>query len=192
MSRARKSISKTITMLIVVALIVGAIGIAYFVTSGFTSKDPKLFYVKINDESILSRSGGYVISPAEPLIVKLVYPLDFALDTSKEYKATIEYNKEVEYSFAVDNVITSLSTEDNVSDMFTIDKGESILTVTPKGGISEIIQFLYPNKSIGGIGTAPTDLFVLTITSNQATIKIYFTVEDSAEGVTISPGVIVI
>lgn len=192
MSRASKSISKTITTLIVIALILGAIGIAYFVTSGFTSKDTKLFYAKINDESILSRSGGYVISPAEPLIVELVYPLDFAFDTSKEYTATIEYNKEVEYTFVVDNIITSLSEKDEVSNMFTIDKGESILTVTPKGGMSEIIEYLYPNKSIGGIGIAPTDLFVLTITSNQATIKIYFTIEDSAEGVTISPGVIVI
>ena len=78
----KTKIGKIIVYVLLLLAVVAAIGVIAHFTNGFTS-DFQTFYVTVNGKDVMGSSGGFQVSPSEPLKVDVKYTFGFANDEQK-------------------------------------------------------------------------------------------------------------
>lgn len=181
--------------IVLVAIII--VGVVARFTNGFTD-DFKTFYLKVEDQEIMSGSGGYEITRAKPMQAEVKYTFSFATDENKGYNVKIVPNaadKSRDFSFTVNGESKSFQSLQDLTDGFEIEKSESTFRVTPKGeSLTGVLQAIYP-----GLDTAPieekayNDMFALVVSSynEKASVTIYFTLSSKVTGVRLDKEAIV-
>ena len=183
-----------VAILLVAVVIVGVV--ARF-TNGFTD-DFKTFYIKVDGKEIMSSADGYEITPEKPLHAEVKYTFSFTSDESKGYSVKILPNvseKSKDFSYTVNGERKSFQSEEDFSEGFEIEKGESSFTVTPKGAtLTEVLQAIYPEIETENLEEkAYNDMFVLAVSSynGKSSVKICFTLRSKVTGIKLNKEAIV-
>ncbi len=181
--------------IVLVAIII--VGVAARFTNGFTD-DFKTFYVKVEDKEIMSNSGGYEITSAQPMQAEVKYTFSFATDENKGYNVKIVPNaadKSKDFSFTVNGESKSFQSLQDLTDGFEIEKSESSFKVTPKGkNLTGVLQAIYPGLDTARIEEkAYNDMFALVVSSynEKSSVTIYFTLSSKVSGVRLDKEAIV-
>ena len=181
--------------ILLVAVVIAGI-IARF-TNGFTD-DFKTFYIRVDGKEIMSSADGYEITPEKPLHAEVKYTFSFASDESKGYSVKIVPNasdKSKDFSYTVNGEKKSFQSEEDFSEGFEIEKGESSFTITPKGAtLTEVLQAIYPGLDTAHIEEkAYNDMFVLAVSSynGKSSVRICFTLRSKVTGIKLNKEAIV-
>lgn len=181
--------------IVLVAIIL--VGVAARFTNGFTD-DFKTFYVKVEDKEIMSNSGGYEITSAQPMQAEVKYTFSFATDENKGYNVKIVPNaadKSKDFSFTVNGENRQFQAETDLTDGFEIEKSESSFKVTPKGeNLTGVLQAIYPGLDMAHIEEkAYNDMFALVVSSynEKSSVTIYFTLSSKVTGIRLDKEAIV-
>ena len=189
-------VGKIIAYVLLLLAVVAAIGVIAHFTSGFTS-DFKTFYVTVNGKDVMNSSGGYQVSPSEPLKVDVKYTFGFANKENKDFSVKIIPNKTTgeDFDFMVGDETHSFYAEKDLTAGFRIDKTENAFTITPRGGtLTDILKAIYPDKEVGDCENNGYDnMFTVVITSynGEASVELYFVIDGTATGVILDKEVIV-
>ncbi len=174
-----KKVGKVLTYVLLVLCLVGAIGcIAYF-TNGLTS-DFATFYVKVNDETIMTENGGYVLTMEEPLTVDVKYTFEDMTEENLGYDVKVVPNttSETNFDFYVDGEAYSFGAETDLTEGFNIVKNESSFTIAPKGSIKNILGSVYEGYEIQvypDLIDFSQDLFKIIVTSHDGSSEVFLT-----------------
>lgn len=189
----KSKIGQVVSYIVILLVIVAVIGVFAYFTNGFTS-DFKTFYVSVNGKDVMTSSGGYVITPQEPLSVDVKYTFAFNQSETKGYSVKIVPNKtDEDFDFSVDGVTHYFGDEKDLSNGFIIDKQEKSFTIVPKGGIPlEILKAVYPESEVTCESKGYNDMFTLIITSynGESSVKLNFALERRVTGITFDKEVI--
>ena len=173
----------------IVLVVIILIGVVARFTNGFTD-DFKTFYLKVEDKEIMSNSGGYEITSAQPMQAEVKYTFSFATDENKGYNVKIVPNaadKSKDFSFTVNGENRQFQAETDLTDGFEIEKSESSFKVTPKGeNLTGVLQAIYPGLDMAHIEEkAYNDMFALVVSSynEKASVTIYFTLSSKVSGI---------
>ena len=192
----KRKIGKIVAYVLLLLAVVAAIGVIAHFTSGFTS-DFKTFYVTVNGKDVMNSSGGYQVSPSEPLKADVKYTFGFANKENKDFSVKIIPNKTtgVDFDFMVGDETHSFYVEKDLTAGFRIDKTENAFTITPRGGtLTDILQAIYPDKEVGDCENNGYDnMFTAVITSynGEASVELHFVIDGTATGVILDKEVIV-
>lgn len=88
----------------------------------------------------------------------------------------------------------SFQAETDLTAGFDISRKETSFTITPKGGVTEVLRAVYPNNEIGDCSDKGyEDMYALIVTSynGEASVTLYFSVLQEVAGVTLDQEVIV-
>ena len=176
--------AKIIAWVLIVLALIGTIGaIAYF-TGGFTSSFQS-FYVEIDDKQISTTASGYKMSPDSPLTVNVEYLLsEEVLDYSVKVIPHALKNKD--FDFKLDDDVYSYQGEKDLTSGFDIEYGESSFTIKPKGGITKILQAIYPHNQVEDCRQfAYENMYTLVVTSydGKSSVTIHFSIPEDIWGI---------
>ena len=192
------TVAKVVGYILLVLVVVGVIGVIVYFTGGFTS-DFKTFYVSVDGKDVLTSAGGYKISQEMPLTVDVKYTFGSAGGDVSGYSVKVVPHivEGKDFDFTLDDQVYSFQAETDLTAGFDITREETSFTITPKtehGDVSEVLQAVYPNNVIGGCeGKGYEDMYSLVVTSynGEASVTLYFYVDQQATGVTLDPSEIV-
>lgn len=182
-----KTISKIVAYVLVLLVVVATIGLIVRFTGGFTS-DFKTFYVTVDGKDVLTTSGGYLASPEKPLKVDVKYIFNSAGNDASGYSVKVAPHvvEGKDFDFTLDDQVYSFQAETDLTAGFDIQREESSFTVAPKGKVTEVLQAVYPNNTIGDCdGKSYEDMYALIVTSynGEQSVTLYFTLPEDVSGV---------
>lgn len=169
-----KTISKIVAYVLVLLVVVATIGLIVRFTVGFTS-DFKTFYVTVNGKDVLTTSGGYIATKDEPLKIDVKYTFGSAGGDVSGYSVKIVPHivEGKDFDFTLDGQVYSFQAETNLTEGFDIIYEQDSFTVVPKGTVTEILQAIYPNNTIGDCtGKSYMDMYSLIVTSYNGTSSV--------------------
>lgn len=91
-----------------------------------------------------------------------------------------------DFDFTLDDQVYSFQAETDLTAGFDIQRDESSFTVAPKGKVTEVLQAVYPNNTIGDCdGKSYEDMYALIVTSynGEQSVTLYFTLPEGVSGV---------
>lgn len=188
------AVVKVIGYILLVLVVVGVIGVIVYFTGGFTS-DFKTFYVSVDGKDVLTSAGGYKISQEMPLTVDVKYTFGSAGGDVSGYSVKIVPHvvEGKDFDFTLDDQVYSFQAETDLTAGFDIAREETSFTITPKGGVTEVLRAVYPNNEIGDCSDKGyEDMYALIVTSynGKASVTLYFSVLQEVAGVTLDQEVI--
>lgn len=188
------AVAKVIGYMLLVLVVVGVIGVIVYFTGGFTS-DFKTFYVSVDGKDVLTSAGGYKISQEMPLTVDVKYTFGSAGGDVSGYSVKIVPHavEGKDFDFTLDDQVYSFQAETDLTAGFNIAREETSFTITPKGGVTEVLRAVYPNNEIGDCSDKGyEDMYALIVTSynGKASVTLYFSVLQEVAGVTLDQEVI--
>lgn len=177
-------VGKIIAYVLLVLALVAAIGFIAYFTGGFTSGF-KTFYVEIDGEQIMTNASGYKMTAAEPLTVDIKYTMT---DEANGYSVKVVPNQlsGKDFDFKLDEDVYSYQAEKDLTAGFDIDYSDTSFTIKPKGGLTEILQAIYPNNTVADCKDhAYENMFTLVITSydGESSVTVNFSVTEDISGV---------
>lgn len=159
-------VSKIIAYVAIVLVLIVCIGFLAKFTNGFTS-DFTTFYLTVNGEDVMKDSGGYAMSPEEPITVDVKY----TLGEEQGYTVKVVPNaaEGMDFDFSLNGEVCSYHAESDLTSGFDIKYGEGSFTITPKGeNAAEILRAIYPDSEIVVSDDAEyTDMFHLVVTTQD-------------------------
>ena len=187
--RSSGNIFSFLTALLVIAVIVLGGSFLYKFTNGF-NEELKTFYVTINDKEVMSSANGYTVSPKSGLTVKVKYTFGAPENTDKHYslKITSNYDRENNFDFIVDGRTYSFGAGEDYTAGFDITYGKDYFILKPKGYINDILQAVYPNKTISDCANKEfDDMFTLTVYSynGESSVTVLFTIKHTITGISL-------
>lgn len=188
------AVAKVIGYMLLVLVVVGVIGVIVYFTGGFTS-DFKTFYVSVDGKDVLTSAGGYKISQEMPLTVDVKYTFGSAGGDVSGYSVKVVPHavEGKDFDFTLDDQVYSFQAETDLTAGFDIAREETSFTITPKGGVTEVLRAVYPNNEIGDCSDKGyEDMYALIVTSynGKASVTLYFSVLQEVAGVTLDQEVI--
>ncbi len=194
MSKKSTNAMKIIVYVIIVALVASAIAVIFYFTNGFTT-DFSTFFVEVNDEQILTSASGLVVSTEEPLEVNIKYVF-----TSKDvhgYSVQVVPNAidDKDFDFTVDGEVYSYQAEEDLIGGFDIFYGKEFFTIKAKGGITQILQAVYPGRNVEDCTSSSyTDMFKIIVKSydGKQSVELNFSVPEQATDVETNQSLIII
>lgn len=190
-----KTVGKVIAYILVLLAVVGVVGVIIRFTGGFTS-DFKTFYVSVDGKDVLTDASGFEVTPQQPLSVDVKYTFGSAGGDVSGYSVKVVPHavEGKDFDFTLNGDVYSFQAENDLTAGFDIERKETSFTVTPKGGVTEVLQAVYPNYEVGDCREKGyTDMYALIVTSynGKANITLYFSVLEKVTGITLEPGEIV-
>ena len=190
-----KTVGKVIAYILVLLVGVAVIGIIFRFTGGFTSEF-KTFYVSVAGKDVMTDTGGFTMTETQPLTAEVKYTFGTVGGDKSGYSLKIKPHKVEgsDFDFTLDGDVCSFQAEENLTAGFEIERGEDFFKISPKGGLEEILQAVYPENEVGDCrGKGYTDMYALIVTSynGKADITQYFTLLEKLSGITLEPGEIV-
>lgn len=145
--KTRKKIVTIVAYVLVVLLLVGAIGLIFALTNGFT-EDFKQFYLTCGDEKIMTQEDEREFWTGETYTFGVKYIFDSGAK-SKDYSVKIVSNAEKTFSYSVDGQVFAFKGGEDYSSTFSLKKDEDAFTFSlPKGGLTEAISEHYSAKAV--------------------------------------------
>lgn len=189
-----KTVGKVIAYILVLLVVAGVIAVIVRFTGGFTS-DFKTFYVSVDGKDILTSAGGYEITNEKPLTVDVKYTFGSAGGDVSGYSVKVVPHavEGKDFDFTLDDQVYSFQAETDLTVGFDIAREETSFTITPKGGVTEVLRAVYPNNEIGDCSDKGyEDMYALIVTSynGKASVTLYFSVLQEVAGVTLDQEVI--
>lgn len=189
-----KTVGKVIAYILVLLVVAGVIAVIVRFTGGFTS-DFKTFYVSVDGKDILTSAGGYEITNEKPLTVDVKYTFGSAGGDVSGYSVKVVPHavEGKDFDFTLDDQVYSFQAETDLTAGFDIAREETSFTITPKGGVTEVLRAVYPNNEIGDCSDKGyKDMYALIVTSynGKASVTLYFSVLQEVAGVTLDQEVI--
>ncbi len=175
-------IGNAIVYIVIILVVVALGGFFAFFTNGFTG-DFKTFYVSMGDESILTNTGGLVLSWDSPITIDVKYTFGALSKEVSGYDVIIVPNADNDFAFLVDGEPYSFSAIDDCTSAFDIQREENSFTINYKS-LREILDTLY-EESVVDFNKSDVDwekdLFTMIITSynGESSICIGFRLEDT-------------
>ena len=190
-----KTVGKVIAYILVLLVVAGVIAVIVRFTGGFTS-DFKTFYVSVDGKDILTSAGGYEVTNEKPLTVDVKYTFGSAGGDVSGYSVKVVPHavEGKDFDFTLDDQVYSFQAETDLTAGFDIAREETSFTITPKGGVTEVLRAVYPNNEIGDCSDKGyEDMYALIVTSynGEASVTLYFSVLQEVAGVTLDQEVIV-
>lgn len=175
-----KTAAKIIGYILIILVIVGVIGVIVRFTGGFTSEF-KTFYVTVDGKDVLTSTGGFETTPKEPLTVEIKYTFGSSGGDVSGYSVKVVPHivENKDFDFTLDGQVYSYQAETDLTAGFEIERGETSFTLTPKGGVTEVLRAVYPNYEVGDCtGKGYEDMYELVVTSynGKANVSLYFSV----------------
>lgn len=188
------AVAKVIGYILLVLVVVGVIGVIVYFTGGFTS-DFKTFYVSVDGKDILTSAGGYEVTNEKPLTVDVKYTFGSAGGDVSGYSVKVVPHavEGKDFDFTLDDQVYSFQAETDLTAGFDIAREETSFTITPKGGVTEVLRAVYPNNEIGDCsdkGYEDMYAFIVTSYNGKASVTLYFSVLQEVAGVTLDQEVI--
>lgn len=189
-----KTVGKVIAYILVLLVVAGVIAVIVRFTGGFTS-DFKTFYVSVDGKDILTSAGGYEVTNEKPLTVDVKYTFGSAGGDVSGYSVKVVPHavEGKDFDFTLDDQVYSFQAETDLTAGFDIACEETSFTITPKGGVTEVLRAVYPNNEIGDCSDKGyEDMYALIVTSynGKASVTLYFSVLQEVAGVTLDQEVI--
>lgn len=189
-----KTVGKVIAYILVLLVVAGVIAVIVKFTGGFTS-DFKTFYVSVDGKDVLTSAGGYEITNEKPLTVDVKYTFGSAGGDVSGYSVKVVPHavEGKDFDFTLDDQVYSFQAETDLTAGFDIAREETSFTITPKGGVTEVLRAVYPNNEIGDCSDKGyEDMYALIVTSynGKASVTLYFSVLQEVAGVTLDQEVI--
>lgn len=190
-----KTVGKVIAYILVLLVVAGVIAVIVRFTGGFTS-DFKTFYVSVDGKDILTSAGGYEVTNEKPLTADVKYTFGSAGGDVSGYSVKVVPHavEGKDFDFTLDDQVYSFQAETDLTAGFDIAREETSFTITPKGGVTEVLRAVYPNNEIGDCSDKGyEDMYALIVTSynGKASVTLYFSVLQEVAGVTLDQEVIV-
>ena len=190
-----KTVGKVIAYILVLLVVAGVIAVIVRFTGGFTS-DFKTFYVTVDGKDVLTSAGGYEVTNEKPLTVDVKYTFGSAGGDVSGYSVKVVPHaiEGKDFDFTLDDQVYSFQAETDLTAGFDIAREETSFTLTPKGGVTEVLRAVYPNNEIGDCSDKGyEDMYALIVTSynGEASVTLYFSVLQEVAGVTLDQEVIV-
>lgn len=179
---------KVILYILLVLVVVAAIGLIVKFTNGFT-EDFTTFYITVEDTDVMSVGNDFVFQFDEPLQVDVHYLFD-RTEKAKGYSVKVVPNKVEgkDMDFTVDGEPYSFQAETDLTAGFEIVKSDKSFTIKPKGDIQQILETLYPDKTVEVDATKTYEnMFTLVVTSynEKASVKLNFMLNDGVYEITL-------
>lgn len=189
-----KTVGKVIAYILVLLVVAGVIAVIVRFTGGFTS-DFKTFYVSVDGKDVLTSAGGYEVTNEKPLTVDVKYTFGSAGGDVSGYSVKVVPHavEGKDFDFTLDDQVYSFQAETDLTSGFDIAREETSFTITPKGGVTEVLRAVYPNNEIGDCSDKGyEDMYALIVTSynGKASVTLYFSVLQEVAGVTLDQEVI--
>lgn len=189
-----KTVGKVIAYILVLLVVAGVIAVIVRFTGGFTS-DFKTFYVTVDGKDVLTSAGGYEVTNEKPLTVDVKYTFGSAGGDVSGYSVKVVPHavEGKDFDFTLDDQVYSFQAETDLTAGFDISRKETSFTITPKGGVTEVLRAVYPNNEIGDCSDKGyEDMYALIVTSynGKASVTLYFSVLQEVAGVTLDQEVI--
>lgn len=186
---------KIVAVILAVLVLAGVVGVIVRFTGGFTS-DFKTFYVTVDGKDVMSSAGGFDATPEKPLKVDVKYAFNSLGGDISGYSVKVVPHavEGKDFDFTLDGQAYSFQAETNLTGGFDIEYGEDSFTVTPKGGVDDVLKGVYPNNEIGDCeGKGYADMYSLVITSynGEATVTVHFSAYEEVCEITLDKEVIV-
>ncbi len=180
-----KTAGAIVTYVLLILAVVAVIGIIFRFTGGFTS-DFSTFYVSTQGKDIMTSAGGYEITPENPLKVDVVYAFASGDMEQNGYSVKVVPHKvgNEDFDFTLDGIAYAFSEEEDLTKGFDIDIGKTSFSIKPKGNLTQILQSVYPEMTVGDCDDkAYADMFTLIVTSynGKSSVYLHFTVRTVAE-----------
>ena len=190
-----KTAVKIVAVILAVLVLAGVVGVIVRLTGGFTS-DFKTFYVTVDGKDVMSSAGGFDATPEKPLKVDVKYAFNSLGGDISGYSVKVVPHavEGKDFDFTLDGQAYSFQAETNLTGGFDIEYGEESFTVTPKGGVDDVLKGVYPNNEIGDCeGKGYADMYSLVITSynGEATVAVHFSAYEEVCEITLDKEVIV-
>lgn len=184
MAKRQGNFGKIFAYIAVVLVFVLGVGFLAYFTGGFTSEF-KTFYVEINGKEIMTNASGYEMTENEPLTVNVKYTLT---DQAQGYAVKVVPNalEGKDFDFKLDEDVYSYQAEKDLTDGFVIERSETSFTIKPKGGITDILQAIYPNNVVEDCRDyAYENMFTLVISSydEQSSVTVNFSIPEKLSGI---------
>lgn len=177
-------ISKVLSYVLIVLVLIAVCGVFAYFTNGFTSEF-KSFYVEANGDKVLSNGSGYLLAPSEPLNVDVKYTFGALSEEQKGYTVQVLPNvdENSDFDFTVDDGIYNFGSETDLSKGFNIEYKDTSFTLAPKGQMEDVLAGIYPDSVITVNKVKlnyEKDLFKLVVTSynGEASVSINFKISD--------------
>ena len=189
-----KTVGKVIAYILVLLVVAGVIAVIVRFTGGFTS-DFKTFYVSVDGKDVLTSAGGYEVTNEKPLTVDVKDTFGSAGGDVSGYSVKVVPHavEGKDFDFTLDDQVYSFQAETDLTAGFDIAREETSFTITPKGGVTEVLRAVYPNNEIGDCSDKGyEDMYALIVTSynGKASVTLYFSVLQEVAGVTLDQEVI--
>ena len=189
-----KTVGKVIAYILVLLVVAGVIAVIVRFTGGFTS-DFKTFYVSVDGKDVLTSAGGYEVTNEKPLTVDVKYTFGSAGGNVSGYSVKVVPHavEGKDFDFTLDDQVYSFQAETDLTAGFDIAREETSFTITPKGGVTEVLRAVYPNNEIGDCSDKGyEDMYALIVTSynGEASVTLYFSMLQEVAGVTLDQEVI--
>lgn len=138
----------------------------------------------------------YKLTTTQPLTVDVKYTFGSAGGDASGYSVKIVPNviENEDFDFTLNGDVYSYQAETDLTAGFEIERGETSFTLTPKGGLTEILQAVYPNYEVGDCReNSYENMYALIVTSynGKASVKLCFSVLEKVTGVTLDKDTIV-
>lgn len=177
--RKQENIGKIVAYIAIVLVFVLGVGFLAYFTGGFTS-DFKTFYVEIDGKEIMTNASGYEMTPDQPLTVNVKYTLS---DEAQGYSVKVVPNalEGKDFDFTLDGDAYSYAAEKDLTNGFVVERKEDSFTITPVGGITDILQAVYPNNKVDDCGKYNYDnMFTLIVSSynGKSSVSINFSIPE--------------
>lgn len=190
-----KTAVKIVAVILAVLVLAGVVGVIVRFTGGFTS-DFKTFYVTVDGKDVMSSVGGFDATPEKPLKVDVKYAFNSLGGDISGYSVKVVPHavEGKDFDFTIDGQAYSFQAETNLTGGFDIEYGEESFTVTPKGGVDDVLKGVYPNNEIGDCeGKGYADMYSLVITSynGEASVTVHFSAYEEVCEITLDKEVIV-
>ena len=171
-----KTVGKVIAYILVLLVVAGVIAVIVRFTGGFSA-------------------GGYEVTNEKPLTVDVKYTFGSAGGDVSGYSVKVVPHavEGKDFDFTLDDQVYSFQAETDLTAGFDIAREETSFTITPKGGVTEVLRAVYPNNEIGDCSDKGyEDMYALIVTSynGKASVTLYFSVLQEVAGVTLDQEVI--
>lgn len=179
--KSTNSISTLLSSFLILILVVGVVGFLFIFTNNF-STDVKTFYIKQENDLIISDRENYEITVGK----EYKFEITTILGDTENFEISVVPNTNVNeslFEFIVNGAYHQFAYENDITKGFDMKAYENYFTFSANKDLGEILQMNYPNKTISKCPTAfntniPYFRLVVKNIDTQETININFSIFD--------------
>ncbi len=149
--RARRNdvFIRIFSILLVLLLFAGMVGVFVFFTNGFTDNF-KAFYIEHNGKKI-TQNDELILKTNTEYRFDCIYALDKLINQKpKDFTVKLTPNAGIDFEFAVDNDIHKYSEIEDLTHLFVVNKKDTYFVISVPSGftIKNTLQSFYEGKTI--------------------------------------------